>query len=80
MILNIDDWESLSLCLKCLSSLMLLLQNVPTLSVSQQRAAVKNKTVPLARLYQLRGFLLTRYVQGGLHGKMSILLKAVTLH
>lgn len=45
-----------------------------------RKAAVKNKTVPLAGLNQLRSFLLTRYVQGGLHGQVSILLKTVTLH
>lgn len=61
-------------------SKMLVIVNAFMAYVSQQRAAVKNKTAPLARLYQLRGFLLTRYVQGGLHGKVSILLKAVTPH
>lgn len=45
-----------------------------------REAAAKNKTAPLAGLNQLWSFLLTRYVQGGPHGKVSILLKTLTLH
>lgn len=52
----------------------------PTCPSANRKAAVKNRTAPLAGLDQLRSFLLTRYVQGGLHGKVSILLKTVTLH